>query len=232
MAITFVQSANNTSTGVTSLNKAFTSNLGSASLVVVGFRFNDVGRTLSVNDNNGGVYLQAGTNFDLTVDGDSGAIFYALNHNSGATTVTCSVSGAAGRITFGIHEYSGIAVTNALDKTDSSAHTNSGTSLATGTITTTIANELIFTMVNALSEGSTNWTASVGYNVRENVAAPAIFMATADKIVSATGNQSNTWSTGGSPVEIASGIVSFADTPINPGRGRNNNKLSLLGVGY
>jgi hypothetical protein len=121
---------------------AFDSSVTAGSLLLMAVSVYQAGGTPSytVADNNGNSWVEiADNNYDGS---DLAGFAYALNANSGATTVTVTTAGAGDFHTIVIVEVSGIETTGALDQNN----TNTATSASwdSGNITTTQADEYLF----------------------------------------------------------------------------------------
>jgi hypothetical protein len=139
---------------------------------------------LTVSDTRGNSYRQA-VQFNQTLDAPNGetlAIYYAENIAAGANTVTVSESITNNTLRFAILEYSGVATANSLDVT--AAAQGSGTTLNSGTATTTVNGDLILGEV-ATSSGQTS-TAGTGYTIEERVPAAPNTKLIAEDAVQAT----------------------------------------------
>lgn len=188
-----------------------TSTTPSGSLIVGCVRVQDTTRTITVTDDHGGntwLYGDAQT----AGSSDKYYIFYCYNVQMGATSTVVTVTASGGAVfvrAFG-SSYGGIATTNALDQ--HSLNTGTGTSWATTSITTTVANEII---VNFCAAAVTNaFTADASFTERDNHSGD---MNLEDKIVSATGSFAPT-----TTVDVGTGannyvnfLLSFADTPVS-----------------
>lgn len=151
MAIAFVQSAR-ASTNGTSLNVGL-GGVAAGNMLIVAIRVGATGRTISVNDDLGNNYLLA----KGQAAAHDGFIYYAMNVAAGATTVTVGISGAAADIFAALHEYSGLATTNALDQAASA--TGTSTNADSGDVTTTTNNQLVF----CFQAGTSAAVASIGF---------------------------------------------------------------------
>ncbi len=155
-AIAYVQSASNsTCSSCTTLVQAYASNVGSADLLVAAIVSNQ--QVTGITDTQGNVWVQA-IELNAGIFNDHLSIWYAQNSIAGATTVTATLAGTA---TFGqirIHEYSGVAVSGALDQVGSNTQTDVGTgtdAVTTGQVTTTSNGQLIFGLTGTINNSST-----------------------------------------------------------------------------
>jgi hypothetical protein len=126
---------------------AFDSNNIAGDLIVVVVDWNKLSASVSsITDTNGNTYTSAvgPINWNGLAPTYRGQIFYAKNIKGGANTVTVTLSAAAtSSFESYIHEYSGADTVSPLDVV-SSATSNSGTAMDSGSATTHAANELIF----------------------------------------------------------------------------------------
>jgi fibronectin type 3 domain-containing protein len=139
---------------------------------------------VAVSDSGGNTYIAAAPATRWTGGSWSAQVFYASNVVGGANTVTATFSPAVD--SFGIlyiHEYSGIDTINPLDVTRSA--TGSARSVSSGAVTTTNANDLLF---SAAASQSTMQTAGSGYTIRSR----GLDNMTADRSVTATGQYTST----------------------------------------
>jgi len=223
MAIAFVQSKSTNSGGTTSLALTYTNNVASASLLIAGmFDGGGINQADSVTDSVQGGNWNQDVTANLATDHDTVGIFSRVNATGGATTVTAHGTTVVG---LAIHEYSGLATTTPLDKTQSNNAT-SGSATSNSTATTTSANELVFGLIGTSGSGDTV-TAGSGYQARETDAPGHI--ATEDKIVSATGTYAATWTI--SPSDEYAALVATYAAPGGGGGGTTQQTLMLLGVG-
>lgn len=119
------------------------------------------------------------------------------------TTVTCSGATGATIMDMHIYEYSGLTTTITTDgTTNATSGVTSVSTLASGNITTTNANDLLF-MALATGGSTTSHAFTGGFNIRQSDAV-AIRLVDADQIVAATGTYGSTptWTTA-----VRAGIV-------------------------
>lgn len=183
---TYIQSKScnaNTFTG----NCAFDTNVTAHSLLIVGCEYYQyVSNSMQVLDNNSNVWSTA-TIVAPTHGGDHiVGVYYALNANAGATTVTCrdNASGAT-YIQQSILEY-GATASAAFDSASSSSSV-AALAPSAGSINTSLANEFVFAF-----GGHIGGSAATGSGtVRENYANNS-FQAAEDKIVATAGVYTST----------------------------------------
>jgi len=142
--VTLVQHTSKDAGTTSSASLAFPANNAAGNWIGVVIRAGHSGQVLAVSDTRGNTYKQA-VQFNQTLDAPNGetlAIYYAENIGGGANTVTVSESLANNTLRFAILEYSGLTTSNSLDVT--SAAQGSGTTLNSGTATTTVGGESDF----------------------------------------------------------------------------------------
>jgi hypothetical protein len=168
--ITLVQHISKDAGITSSSSLTFPASNTAGNWIGVVIRAGKAGQVLSVSDTGGNTYRQA-VQFNQTLDAPNGetlAIYYAENIAAGANTVTVSESVANNTLRFAILEYSGVATANSLDVT--AAAQGSGTTLNSGTATTTVNGDLI--LGEAATSSGTTYTAGPGYTIEERVPAP------------------------------------------------------------
>jgi len=190
-AVSLVQSATAELQNVSSLSAAFGAGATAGNLLVA-VCATSANTTLSISSPSGfsTAISQSGT--------PSQGIFYKIAAG-GETTITCSF-GATATVGVHIYEYSGIDSSSPLDATGST--TGSGTSVSSGSVTTSNANNLLFSAIvsafngNGSSANFSSWTNSFVErsdfsNGGGSPSARSTYAGT-DRIVSTTG----TYSTG------------------------------------
>lgn len=176
MAIAYVQSKTERNT-----NPAFTSSVGNTNLIVVPVLIETDAETVSsVTDNKSNTYSQACA---ITRTGATRLeIWYAQNVTGGSSfTITVNVTG--GHKCISIHEYSGVATSNAFDAQATALSTDSGN------VTTAVDDELLFGFGDRFT---TVGASGSGYTQRENFAFN-FGHATQDKLAGAAGTYNSTW---------------------------------------
>ncbi len=154
--------------------------------------------TSSVTDNQGNTWIRA-TQGTRTAGGTRPAIFYAYNINEPSGTFTITVAptiGGTRALVGAAVEYSGVLATS--DPLDAVAPANTGTSTAPTTGTTAVtsqANELAAASMVISVDGAI--TSPSGYTARVTETDNTNWLAGEgdDKILSATGAQSASWTT-------------------------------------
>ena len=141
------------------------------------------------------------------------ALFYYANLSAGVTSVTVPNPSGGGGMAVIATEYSGVATTSPLDQ-NSPCSTTAASPYASGSVTTTQANELLvgFTLDTSATgitfTGSSGWSAVTTAGITNQVAT----IGQQERIVSSTGSYQNTGSTS-SGTDYA-GIATFK--AINP----------------
>ncbi len=214
MAIAFVQGQRGGTGGATSVAVALTG-IAAGNLLVVwagtfGAGHSITGVSDGVNTWAGPVFTsQTGTNSLLQ-------LWYAMNVAAGSTTVTMTLNVS----TFGelhVLEYSGAALTLALDKSAVGSSAAGATTYSSGTTATTSqASEMV--VAAAINSSGATFSLPSGYNLRENDIS-ALRMQSWDLSVSSTGAQNASGTMTSS--DYAAGIATFVPPSDNlpPGLG-------------
>ena len=198
-AITFVQAAQSlNSTSGSSVSVTMSNNVAGDFLVVACREGLNQTATLSMTDTAGNTYTLVNSSGSGGSGNRKSALFYAANINSAASnTISCnfapSVSGTVGIVAL---EFAGVATSSPTDGNVTSSNSASlATSLSSGNLTTTNANDLLIYEVNA-SVAETTYTAGTGYTIPTNGSNGR--QAVQYQIVSATGTYSTsvTWNAG------------------------------------
>lgn len=192
----FVEAASTAGNTVTSINVVFSTTSVTNGMVVCGMRVNDgTLRTLTVTDNKSSSY----TNGPTQAEGSGDILYsaYAFNVTSSTgpgVTVTLALSGSAVFVEPSCSLYSGFPSGSSLDQSTSSQ--GSGTAFASGSVTTTCANETIVGIGDILS-GTVGFTATSPFTRRTDNVSNAVPIE--DDIVTATGsyNPQGTWTATG-----------------------------------
>jgi len=226
--------------GVTSSSSlAFPSNNTAGNWIGVVIRAGHSGQTLTVSDTRGNIYkqaLQSNETLD-TPNGETFAIYYAENIVAGANTVAVAESLTSNTLRFAILEYSGVATANSLDVTV--AGQASGTTLTSGTATTTVGGDLILGEVTS-ADGET-FTAGSGYTIEERVpAAPNTKLVVEDAVqliagtvsVSATVSISNNGGAMLAAFRAASGTLPPSITSLTPPSGPVGTPVTIAGTNF
>ena len=187
----FIQGAANYGTGVNGISATFGTSVGSGHLLIAAVGYsggstNDANVTFTISDTLGNTWISAIGPFRWVTDkGGVAQIFYVANSSKGTDTITVTPSvGNANFLDVYIHEYSGLALNSPLDVTASNFGT--GTTLSSGTATTTAPNELIF----GYSLVANSAVAGAGFTARETLDGNV----SEDEVVNASGSYSATFS--------------------------------------
>jgi len=226
--------------GVTvSSSLAFPANNIAGNWIGVVIRAGRSGQVLTVSDTRRNTYRQA-VQLNQTLDAPNGetlAIYYAENIAGGANTITVTESLTNNTLRFAILEYSGVAASNSLDVT--SAAQGSGTTLNSGTATTTVGGDLILGLV-ATANGQT-FTGGSGYVIEERApAAPNTKLIAEDAVQAAPGTVSagatlSASDNGGALLaafKAASGTLSPGITSLTPNNGPVGTSVTIAGSNF
>jgi uncharacterized repeat protein (TIGR01451 family) len=142
----FVTSQYGFVTATNTLSVTLPSPSTTGNLIVLSFDINTPGSlsVTSVTDNKGNSYGVAAGPLNWNGSSEQMWTYYASNITGGGApvTVTVTLSGAAGSLEGYVLEYSGVAKTSPVDQTSSGS--GSGTTLSSGSKTTTYPSELIY----------------------------------------------------------------------------------------
>jgi hypothetical protein len=189
MAIAYIQSAyseadNNSSTIAT----AYGSNVAAGSLLVAVVAAEET--VASIADTLGNTW-QFACSILNTPDSQWGEIWYAMNSGAGANTVTVTFSVSSQFRRLAVSEYSGAALSAALDKVATAIGT--GTALDSGSQTTTTNGQLI---VGGFQAFAVTFTPGGSFTVRQLGASQQAILA--DFVQSSAGSVSANGTAGGS----------------------------------
>jgi len=163
---------------------AFTTNNTAGNWIAVVIRAGKSGQTLGVADSHSNTYKQA-VLFNMTLDGETNAIYYAENIAGGANTVTVSDNITGASLRFSIMEYSGVALSNSLDIANATEGT--GTAAASPTVATSWGSDLLLSEITTANAAT--FTAGTGYKIEDFVPAePNSKLIGEDQIQAAAGN--------------------------------------------
>ena len=193
--IKLVQHAGKDAGTANSSTLAFPSNNTAGNFIAVVVRAGKSGQTITVSDSHSNTYKPA-ILLNMTVDGETLAIFYAENIAGGANTVTVSDNlSPAGTLRFAVLEYSGVALANSLDNATRAEGT--GTAPNSGNTLTAWGGDLLLGEIS--SANPANFTAGSGYKIEDVVPAePNTKLITEDQIQPVPGNSAATANLGGS----------------------------------
>lgn len=191
-AAAYVQSDSQSQSSSTTNVLAFPSNNTAGNLIIVAGVINSQSQTMSVSDSQGNTYTSAIGPID-SLNSGRGQIWYAENISAGANTVTLTITGSVNSQIY-IHEYSGLATSSSLDKTDSSTGTSSTCDSTAQTISQ--ANELLFGLCfTDANTGSIDPASGSSYTEREEINTRT---QTQDRVVSSVASYDSQWDLGGS----------------------------------
>lgn len=218
----FNQSTNVANSSATSQALAFTKAVSAGSLLIVAARIGATGRTVTITDDKGGVYVQAVTQAQTT-DVHQAYICSFIAQAGGTTNVTVAIDGAAASIRYAIHEYLYALKSNTLDQTNSA---QGATPLSSGNITTLWDRALLFGMATNDNSGVLGWTPTSSpstWNSRETISGGGASFPgyTNDLIVSSSGTYASS-PTNTSATNCTSLVASFKLSSNKPGNNLMN----------
>jgi hypothetical protein len=187
-------SGNNSGLGTLSIQVSFNNPNTTGNLIIVTAGWPN-GGTASVTDSNGNSYATA---VGPTTNGLISQIWYAANIVGGTNAVTVNFDTSYNDMV-SIFEYSGIATSSPFDVTHS--NTGSNSSLDTGSVTTTQANELIF--ASAYGNSSGPLTAGPNYSLVQYYVPSGEHLGAEHRNLSPTGSYDATFSDSGSSTWVA-----------------------------
>jgi len=194
----------------TSLALAFLSDNTAGNLLIATVGNGDGGDTLtSVGDSNGNTWAQATF---IANTGIHTAIWYAMNSNAGANTVTANFSASEFSSSLVIAEYAGAELTSALDQVNTGS--GFGTAIATANVTTTTADQLMIGIA-CCSEAGVTYTPDASYTERVDDAANRPFQYQ-DRTVNSTLTDNSTQTKSGGNANWAACIATFKLVPLPP----------------
>jgi unsaturated rhamnogalacturonyl hydrolase len=193
-AISHVQQGSNSDISgksYTSYSATFSSATTGGNAVILGITYGNANPTITASDSQGNAYTQAIKTYD-SGHRQGCAIFYAMSIKGGsADSVTVNFSSAVAYLAMGVHEYSGVATSAALDGT--AGNMGSGSSLSSGAATTTAIGDLIFGcgVEDSTGQGDT-FTAGSGFTKRVDLGKAAAY-ADEDQVQNAMGSIAVSW---------------------------------------
>jgi O-glycosyl hydrolase len=160
LTISLVQKASNTSASALSLATTFPSPVTTGNLIVVSVSgWPNLPAAKAVTDSLGNTYSIADT--ILVSEGTYSAIYYAKNIAGGTDTITFKTVKSGGHISMAVAEFSGVDTVSPLDMT--SGTIGSGTAPSSGTMTPSLAGELV--IGSGTHNGTTVTTAGSGFTM-------------------------------------------------------------------
>ena len=242
-AANHVQQASNsdiTGNSYTSFSATLSSATTSGNAIILGITFGNTNPTITATDTQGNTYSQAIKTYD-SGHHQGAAILYATNIAGGpSTSVTVKFSGSVAYLALGIHEYSGIALTSALDVTAGAL--GSGSSLSSGLAVTTAGGDLIFGVGVEDSNGhGDTFTAGSGFTKRVDLGNAAAY-ADEDETQTSAGSIAASWTLSPSGSWIA-GMAAFkasssgggtvpSITSLSPTSGNVGTSVTIAGTNF
>ena len=163
-AIRFVQSASGTeTTTATSLTAGFPSATTTGDLLVLSASVytGTTNHITSVTDSAGNSWTRIGA-FSISSHNSDGEMWYSSNATS-ASTVTVHTASAAS-VSFEVQEFAGVAASSPLDASIGSS--NTGTTANSGTVTPTLANELVVGFIAGHATAQSITVTAPGYTLQ------------------------------------------------------------------
>jgi hypothetical protein len=190
---------------------AFDSNVTAGSTLFVALRVSDHNITISSitsGVNGGASYTQVGSQFTDASTQQRVALYRYSGTAAGAETVTITRStNDTTRVI--ILEYSGLTTSgDPLDQTNNSGFVAATTTVNSGDVTTTQANELILGLISG-NAGGVAFTAGTNFTDRTETASNRLFVE--ERIVSSTGTYAATGTMGSADAHIAI-VYAFKDS--------------------
>ncbi|HEY5098133.1 MAG TPA: fibronectin type III domain-containing protein [Acidimicrobiales bacterium] len=116
----------------------------------------------SVTDTGGNTWTKIGSGYEVSGHNSDGEMWYSPNAKS-TTTVTVHTASAA-TISFEVQEFAGVAAASPLDVDTGTA--NTGTAASSGSVTSTVANELVVGFVAGHNNAQAISVSSPGYTTQ------------------------------------------------------------------
>jgi hypothetical protein len=175
----------------TSFSATFPAATNSGSAIIVGVTYGNVNPTITATDSQGNTYTKAIATYDAAHNQGCAILYATGTKGNSSNTVTVTFSSAVAYWGMGIHEYSGVAGSSALDVT--AGKPGSGSSPSSGSATTTASGDLIFGCVAEDSTGSGDtFTAGGGFTKRVDLGMAAAY-SDEDQVQAAAGAVAATW---------------------------------------
>jgi hypothetical protein len=191
---THVQQVSNSNVGgasLASISATFSLPTTNGNAIILGITYGNLNPTITATDSQGNTYVQAIKTYD-SVHRQGCAILYATNVTGGArNTVTVKFSQPVAYLAVGIHEYSGIVASSALDVT--AGKMGIGNTPSSGSAQTTSNGDLILGcgVEDGLGRGDT-FTAGAGLAKRVDLGNAAAY-ADEDGVQTLAGPIAATW---------------------------------------
>ncbi len=193
-AATHIQQASNsnvTGKAMTSMAATFSAPTTAGNAILIGVTYGNVNPTITATDSQGNTYVQAIKTYD-SGHRQGSAILYATNIKGETNnTVTVKFSSSVAYLAVGIHEYSGLAASGALDVT--AGVTGKGASPSSPAAKTTAGGDLVFgcAVEDSIGRGDT-FTAGAGFAKRVDLGNAAAY-ADEDSVQTTAGSIAATW---------------------------------------
>jgi len=185
-SIKLIQHASKDAGITNSSTLAFPSSNTAGNFIAVIIRAGKSGQVLNVSDSHANTYKQAAL-INMTLDGETDAIYYAENIAGGANTVTVADNISQGTLRFSIMEYSGVALSSSLD--NAATAEGIGATPTTANAPTSWGGDLLLGEI--VTANAATYTAGAGYKIEDFVPAePNTKLIGEDQIQSAAGNAS------------------------------------------
>jgi hypothetical protein len=239
--ITHLQQASNSDISgraYTSFSATFPAGTTSGSTIVVGVTYGNVNPTITASDSQGNSYTKAIATYDVGHNQGCAILFASAIKGNSSDMVTINFSSAVAYLGMGIHEYSGVAGTSALDVT--AGKLGSGSSPTSGSATTTGSGDLIFGCVaeDATGRGDT-FTAGSGFSKRVDLGMAAAY-SDEDELQSVAGavtatwtlSPANDWVANMAAFKAASGSTAPSITNVSPTSGPVGTAVTITGVNF
>ena len=241
-AVVQVQQAFNsdvTGTTFTSFSATFNSATASGNGIIFGVTFGNTNPIITATDSAGNSYTEAIQTYDAAHRQGS-AIFYSTNITGGSShTVTISFNSGVSYLALGIHEYNGVANSSPLDV--ATGITGSGTSLSSGSVTTTANGDLIFGLAVEDAVGSGDaFTAGSGFTKRVDLGDAAAY-ADEDEVQSTAGAIASNWTLAPAGLDWIADVAAFkastgpagpAIASLSPNSGPSGQLVTINGANF
>lgn len=188
-------------------------------LLVVGATTTTTTTTITVSGNGSGSFTASTAGKVCRSTTICAELFFIQNCTGGDTTITVTYSGTSANIQMAYQEFSGAATSGGEDGTASSSG-NSGTSLATGTLTSVgTADVVVGFGASATSSSPNTWTAAASFTLNAGIAENRsqsewrVFTAAVSQTITMTDSQSAAWVMVADAFKVASGVTAHTMPP-------------------
>lgn len=155
--------------------------------LILGVGMNQKGIILTVTDNNGNTWIPIV--FNMQEGNEAGGLYYVPNCNAGATTITVTIQASESLVGLIVTEYSGCALNHPIDGV-AVGFGNTGTAVSTANLTTTQANDVIFSFCAFIDQNISS--IGGGYTLRSSLGTNN-FTATGDLAAPTAGTYAGHW---------------------------------------